>query len=267
MNDYKQVDAMIAEWKKQGLKKDQIVVNTANACLGWCYVWGALGQLCTTSIRRSYMNSSNISEGDKNLIKKRCQILSGKKGTCVGCPYYPNNVTTRVYDCRGFTRWCLQQVGITIEGGGATSQWNTKSNWASWGTIDTMPKDKVCCVFRYYTSSKKMEHTLLYDGQGNYIHCSGEVKKQATNTYPATHWAIPKGLYDGGDTPMPDKGYAVVTGKNVALRRGPTTDAGVILRVPTGKTVKLETPPEGWAYVSYNGKQGYMMKQYLKINE
>ena len=255
---------MIAQWKKQGLSKDQIVVNLANACVGWSYVWGSLGQICTTSVRKSYMNSPNIAQGDKELIKKRCPILSGTQTSCKGCKYYPNDVGSRVFDCRGFTRWVLDQVGISLQGGGATSQWNTASNWEQKGTIDTMPKDKICCVYRYYQSSKKMEHTLLYTGDGNYIHCSGEVKKQSTSSYPATHWAIPKGLYSGGSTPMPEKGYAVVTARNVALRRGPSTDAGIILRVPIDKKVKLETPPSDWEYVSYNGKEGYMMKKFLK---
>lgn len=267
MYDYKQVDLLIEQWKKQGLPKDKIIVNLANACLGWSYVWGSLGQVCTTSVRKSYINSSNIASGDKDLIKKRCPILSGKQSVCAGCVYYPNNVGSRVFDCRGFTRWLFNQVGISINGGGATSQWNDANNWAQKGTIDTLPKDKVCCIFRYYSSSGKMEHTLLYDGEGNYIHASGEVKKQKINTYSATHWAIPKGLYDGGGTPMPEKGYATVTARNVALRRGPTTDAGVILRVPISKNVKLETPPDDWAYVSYNGKTGYMMKKYLKEGE
>ena len=267
MNDYKQVDNLIAEWKKQGLSKAQIVVNLANSCLGWSYVWGALGQVCTTSIRKSYMNSTNIGSGDKELIKKRCPVLSGKQSGCAGCVYFPNGVGSRTFDCRGFTRWLLQQVGITLNGGGATSQWDTASNWAEKGTIDTLPKDKVCCIFRYYSSTKKMEHTLLYDGAGNYIHCSGEVKKQQISSYAATHWAVPKGLYDGGVTPMPEKGYATVTARNVALRRGPTTDAGVILRVPINNKVKLESPPNDWAYVSYNGKTGYMMKKFLKEGE
>lgn len=68
--------------------------------------------------------------------------------------------------------------------------------------------------------------------------------------------------------PQPDqtpaKGTAIVTGKAVALRRGPSTNAAVITRVATGSTVKIETPPDGWEYVNFNGKKGYMMKEFLK---
>ena len=273
MYSAEQVDAMIKEWKAQGMSKPDMVVSIANACLDWCYVWGALGQLCTASIRRSYMNSSNIASGDINLIKKRCQILNSGKANCIGCKYYPEGKQTRVFDCRGFTRWVLSQVGITLTGGGATSQWNTASNWVEKGTIDTLPKDKVCCIFRYYPSTKKMEHTLLYDGQGNYIHCSGEVKKQKISSYAATHWAIPKGLYSTTtqtSTPVTvptlavPAGKAQVTGKNVALRLGPTTRAGIVARIATGTLVTKTNPPAVWNRVEYNGKQGYVMSQYIE---
>lgn len=263
-----QVDALIEQWRKEGLSKPELVIKIANACIGWAYVWGSLGQLCTTSIRKTYMNSTNISSGDINLIKKRCQILSGAKGSCDGCPYYPNGKQTRVFDCRGFTRWILSKVGIALAGGGATSQWNAASNWAAKGTIDTLPKDKVCCIFRDVNGTK--EHTLFYDGQGHYIHCSGEVKKQDISTYKATHWAIPKGLYDNvTPTPAPTpsetipKGKAKVTGKSVALRLGPTTSAGILTRIATNQYVNIAEVPTTWSYVDYNGKKGYMMNQYL----
>lgn len=62
----------------------------------------------------------------------------------------------------------------------------------------------------------------------------------------------------------PEKGYAIVTERQVALRLGPSTAATVIIRVPIGEKVKIENPPDSWEYVSYNGKSGYMMKQFLK---
>ena len=194
--DYKQVDVIIEQVKANASLPNPLkVVEIANACIGWPYVWGAVGgRLCTVANRKSYMNSANIGEGDKNLIKKRCQILSAKKTVCTGCAYFPNDVGTRIFDCQGFIKWLFSFIGIRFSGGGCTSMWKTASNWAEKGSIDTMPKDKVCCVFRDVNGVK--EHILLYDGNGNYIHCSGEVKKQTISSYKATHWAIPKGLYN-----------------------------------------------------------------------
>ena len=59
-----------------------------------------------------------------------------------------------------------------------------------------------------------------------------------------------------------------VTGKRVALRTAPTTQASIIMRIDTGKQVDLkDPPPDEWDYVSYQGKTGWMMKKFLKEGE
>lgn len=270
MNTWKQVEAMLTEWKQSNLNAPEICVKLANACIGWSYVFGGRGEYCTPANRRVRMNGTAQSQPAESAeIKKKCQVLSGKKSECNGCKWYPKGATL-FYDCRGFTYWVLlKAAGITISGAGCTTQFNTSANWSEKGTIDKMPKDKVCCVFRYDSKTKKYEHTLLYDGNGHYIHCSGEVKKCDASGYKATHYAIPKGLYsDPTPTPTPTpKGYATVTGKQVALRRGPTTEAGVITRIATGKQVKIEEPPDDWQYVSYGNQKGYMMKKFIQIGQ
>ena len=203
MNTASKVSTLMSQWKTEGLAKDVFVRKLANACIGWSYVFGGLGELCTPTNRRSYYNAKK-----KPTIKSKCKNFEGS-GSCSGCRWYPGG-TTRFFDCRGFTRWLFKQVGITIKGAGATSQYDDNSNWAEKGPIEQMPRDKVCCTFRYDSGTGKMEHTLLYDGEGNYIHDSGEVKKTAIGRYKATHYAIPKGLYDGGSSepvtpPTPDK--------------------------------------------------------------
>ena len=63
---------------------------------------------------------------------------------------------------------------------------------------------------------------------------------------------------------MPE-GYAIVTGKRVALRKDPSKSSAIIMRIDTGEKVKLEDPPPlEWDYVSYNGKTGWMMKEFLR---
>lgn len=202
MNNAKEVDTLVKELKAAGKSKPEIVVKAAEACLGWPYVWGASGQNCTVSNRQACMKSSNIGAKDKQNIIDRCQVLNGSKGSCPGCKYFPKDERVLIMDCRAFTRKMLEYVGIKLSGGGATSQWDSKTNWAEKGTIDTMPKDKVCITFKYAASINKMDHTLIYDGNGNYIHCSGEVKKQKITEYKATHWAIPKGLYTEEKEPV-----------------------------------------------------------------
>jgi len=62
----------------------------------------------------------------------------------------------------------------------------------------------------------------------------------------------------------PKAGQAVVTGTRVALRAGPSTETEVLTRVGTGSIVEIEDLPNGWEYVSYQGKTGFMMKEYIK---
>lgn len=201
MNSAADVANMISNWSTMGLTKAEMAVRIAEACLGWPYVWGGAGQYCTPANRRSYANRSTCPEGEARQIVKLCQVLNGKRGSCDGCKWYPGGVV-RFFDCRGFTRWVLQQVGITIQGAGATSQWNTAANWTAKGTIDTLPDGIVCCVFmQNQKDHKTMEHTGLHIGGGQIIHCSGEVKRGKVTDRGWTHWAIPVGIE--GDVPVP----------------------------------------------------------------
>lgn len=266
MNTAKQVDSMIANWKQQGLKKHEVVVKIANACIGWSYVFGARGEYCTPANRRAFYKSKG-----KETIKTKCKNFNGDKG-CSGCKWYPSG-ETRFYDCRGFTYWCLLKgANIAIQGGGATSQYNDDSNWSEKGLIANMPKDKVCCVFRYDSSTKKMEHTLLYDGQGNYIHCSGEVKKCAISKYNATHYAIPKGLYDGsggggGDKPVAQAKVVASSGGTVNMRIAPNKASSIVAQVPVGTIVDVYEKDTEWCKIGYKGGTGYMMTKFLDFGE
>ena len=205
MKTAKEVDSLIAEWKKPvyGYTKAELVSKIAEACLGWSYVFAAAGALCNPKNRTSSYNG-NVSRhyDEAQQIKKRCQVLSGKKAECKGCTFYPGG-ETRFFDCRGFTKWTLAQVGITLTGAGATSQWNTAKNWAEKGDISKLPKDKCCVLFwKDKKDPKVMAHTGLYVGGANVIiHCSGTVKTDNLTTKGWTDYAIPVGMY--GDVPVP----------------------------------------------------------------
>lgn len=199
MNTAAKVAKLMEDWKKEPIRKTIFIVRLANACIGWSYVFGARGEYCSPANRRKFYNSKG-----KPTIKSKCKNFSGSGYSgCAGCKWYPGGCT-RFFDCRGFTYWLFKQIGILISGAGATSQYNDDSNWSEKGLIEKMPKNKVCCVFRYDAKKKTMEHTLLYDGDGHYIHCSGEVKKCNASQYKATHYAIPKGLYDGNEQLKPE---------------------------------------------------------------
>ena len=213
MNSAKTVETLVAEWKRAGIDATQLVVNEANAKIGWPYCWGATGQYCTVANRKAKMNNSRISDGDRELIRKRCQVLNGSKAACAGCTYYPDSQTTRMYDCIGFINSLLDDAKIDHYGAGCTIMWNHKANWAQTGKIANLP-EMVCLVFQQEPgNASKMQHIGLYCGDGNVIHCSGTVKKQKLSAYPWTHFGVLKGL--GGDVPVP-------TPTRSTVRRGST---------------------------------------------
>ena len=204
MNSAKQVDEMVDRWKAEGKSKAEIVWLSAEACMGWPYAWGSSGQDCTVSARKTCMGRAKIADGDRELIRKRCLILNGSQTNCDGCKYKG----TKLNDCRWFTRSCIERVGITIQGGGATSQYNTASNWTERGLIRDMPKDKICCVFQQNPDDHKtMEHTGLALGD-EIIHCSVEVKRGHTYDRGWTHYAVPKGI--DGTAPVPEPSFPTI---------------------------------------------------------
>lgn len=199
MNSAATLDNMIRNWKSEGHTKAEILVLQADFMLGWPYVWGATGQDCTPEKRQYFMNRSAIGPGDAELIRKRCQILNGSAALCSGCKYYPGGAKTRIQDCQGFMKEICKAVGITLKGGGATSMYNDNSNWSDKGPIAEMPPGAVCLVFKYNSSTGKMDHVGLHIGGRNIIHCSGEVKRGKTSEKGWTHYAIPRGL-EGSET-------------------------------------------------------------------
>ena len=178
MNNADQVAELIEKLKKDGGPLQAAAWKAALACVGWPYVFGARGQLCTPANRRARYSSAHPT------IKTACKNYDGT-GTCTGCKWYPNKKRVRFFDCRGFTYWILLQVyGWTLSGAGATSQWNTESNWKAKGEIDTMPKDTLCCLF--VRKGKTMEHTGF--GLNNEtIECSAGVQHFTSRNKKWTH--------------------------------------------------------------------------------
>lgn len=276
MNSHEYVTKLINDLKAQGKKMQDIAWQAALACVGWAYVFGARGEYCEPSNRRSRARE------DHPTIKSACKNFSGAdtnpKG-CVGCKWYlgpstfdssdPHKGRTRFFDCRGFTYWILKQVyNFTLQGGGATSQWNTAANWKSKGAISSMPKNTLVCLF--VKKGNVMEHTGFgYNDET--CECSAGVQYFAKRNKKWTHWAIPACIDDPTPTPpeptppSPEPSSAktfVVTGKNVAFRESP--GGKIITRIPTGSTVKEAVSDNTWQLVTINNKTGYMMKEFIK---
>jgi len=189
MNTANQVDQLVQQLKQQGADLSDAVWQTALACVGWPYVYAAWGEYCTPA------NRKRRARDDHPTIVSKCQVLNGSKSNCAGCKWLPDGQNVRMYDCRGFTDWCLKQFGIDLQGQGATSQWNA-DNWAAKGTIDTIPDDILVCLF--VNKGSKMEHTGL-GYKGETCECSSGVQHFTKRNKKWTHWAIPRGI--DGDIP------------------------------------------------------------------
>ena len=197
------VDLLVKGWIDQGLSKTDIIIRTAEAELGWPYVWGAVGAECTPDKRWYYAHRNTCPAGEVTQIYKTCQCYTDKGEktgkSCGGCTYYPDNMRVLIDDCQGFVKQVCSRVGITFAGGGATSMWNSSGNWAKKGTRADLP-EQLCCIF--WQSGDKMSHVGFYIGNGWMIHCSGTVKREKLSA-KVTHWAIPRGL--NGNVPTTDK--------------------------------------------------------------
>jgi hypothetical protein len=187
-----EVDALASELKSSGCSVEEITWQIALGAVGWAYVFGARGDYCDPQNRRSRYRD------DHPTIKTSCQNFDGRKG-CQGCKWYPGGKRTRCFDCRGLTYWALKAAGgPTLQGAGATSQWNTAANWAAKGTIDSIPEDKLVCLF--VQKGSKMEHTGL-GFHGETIEASVGVQHFTARKSKWTHWAIPAGV-DGDKKPI-----------------------------------------------------------------
>ena len=188
MQTMAQVDELRAALTAAGTPAPEIIRQIAAACTGWPYVFGAWGEECTPANRRRRVRD------DHPTILSACPALNGS--SCSACKWGQG---VRMYDCRGFTRWLLQLVGLDITGGGATSQWDTAANWAQRGEIGSLP-EVVCCLFR--RKDGRMEHTGAYLTGGQVGECSRGVQITALKAGGWTHYAIPRGLYSPEEIPV-----------------------------------------------------------------
>ena len=218
MKTAKQVDELIVQLKNSGIPLSDAAWQAALACVGWPYIFGDRGQLCTPAHRRAAYNSKGE---DHQTIKTKCKNFEGT-GSCSGCTFYPGG-QTRANDCRGFTYWILLQIyGWKLMGAGATSQWNNADNWKAKETIDTMPANTLCCLF--VQKGKTMEHTGF--GLNNEtVECSNGVQHSKTRNKKWTHWAVPKCIDDDTivtpTTPSdPDDGFPASPTWRPTIRKG-----------------------------------------------
>ena len=218
MNSAEYVDQQIQAMKAGGVPLSKAAWDAALLCIGWPYVFGDLGQTCTPENRQQAYDRTAAGKNKDN-IKNKCQVLNGSKSSCAGCKWFPDGKRVRCFDCRGFTRWILQQVfNWTLQGAGCTSQWNKAANWKAKGEVkDGIPQDTIVCLFYYKKDAsgkrtKTLEHTGLYYN-GETCECSNGVEYSKTLNKKWEVWGVPACV--SGDVPDPGE-------KKPMLRKGST---------------------------------------------
>lgn len=213
----------------------------------WGYIWGTAGVLWTEAKQKAATREMTVKYGSKW-------------------------IGHTVADCSGLFSWAFKQLGGTMYHGSNTMY---DKYCAEQGTFTggkrTDGKELKAGTALFTGDKNNKGHVGLYIGNGYVIEAQGTqagVVKSKASLKKWTYWGELKGVkFDGEpqpEPPKPEKGTAVVTGNNLALRQGPGTDKAVITRIPNGKTVKLRDVPDEWRYVEYNGKTGFVMTKFIR---
>ena len=217
----------------------------------WGYIWGTAGELWTAAKQKELERTTDI---DRAMSRKY-----GKKW-----------IGHWVADCSGLFSWAFKQLGGYMYHGSDTMfrKYTTYSGELIAGKrSDGHELKPGTAVFTYNAAKKKYGHVGLYIGNGLVIEAEGTIKGVIASPVDKkwTFWGELKGV-DYGSEPIPvPAGKAIVTGKNVALREGPSTSTPVIIRIATGTVVSV-AEVRGWTYVKYD-KCGFMMNEFIDIGE
>lgn len=235
------------EVEKEMTEKEQTIYDWVNERIGDGYCWGATGKTLT----QAYLDQ---------LIKQYPGHVSQSQNS--------KYLGKTVWDCASFVRGAMKTVGISMVSG-ATSQVK-KTKWQVFGTIDNLPKDKICCLYRWNGSS--YQHTGIYCGDGYVVDARGSksgVIKSTLASYPWTHFGIPEGLYE---EQKPSEVYKVLyqakvyaeSGSTVRMRSEPSASAKVLKQIPIGTMIDIIEEGEEWCKIGCDRTVGYMMTKFIK---
>lgn len=160
-------------------EQEEKIVAWCKSKVGCGYAWGATGQVLT---------------------ERHITALQSRYGERVRAAVIRKWLGKQVYDCATFARSAMRQAGIRMVSG-ASSQWK-RTPWAERGTIDTLPAERVCCLYRTSPNANPMQHVGVYLGNGRVIDARGSqagVIERGLQEYPWTHWGIPEGFGTPGN--------------------------------------------------------------------
>ena len=229
------------------------VVEKALSLVEQGYIYGAKGQTCSPVFRQQ--QAAQYPDQADNIL--------GTGAKWDGKP---------VWDCAQLTRACAKEGGVTLVSG-ATSQWN-KTDWNEYGPIETIPEGETVFLYRQQNENGTvMQHTGVALGDGTCVHARGTaygVVRQQLDEYPWTHWARPDWPEEKEEDTMAATATVTAPTGTVNMRVSPTRSANLIDRLPIGTVVEVTAEVkagdgEPWRQIRYNGRDGWMMAQYLVL--
>lgn len=229
------------------------VAEKALSLVGQGYIYGAKGQTCSPVFRQQ--QAAQYPDQADNIL--------GTGAKWDGKP---------VWDCAQLTRACAKEGGVSLVSG-ATSQWN-KTDWNEYGSIGTIPEGETVFLYRQQNENGTvMQHTGVALGDGTCVHARGTaygVVRQQLDEYPWTHWARPDWPEEKEEDTMAATATVTAPTGTVNMRVSPTRSANLIDRLPIGTVVEVTAEVkagdgEPWRQIRYNGRDGWMMAQYLVL--
>ena len=218
----------------------------------WGYIWGTAGVMWTEARQKAIEKTT-----DEN--------------RAMGRKYGSRWIGHMVADCSGLFSWAFEKLGGYMYHGSDTMfrKYTTINGQLINGRrSDGHDLKPGTAVFTYNKTKKKYGHVGLYIGNGLVIEAEGTLKGVITSQVDGkwTYWGELKGV-DYGTEPIPvPAGQAIVTGKNVALREGPSKSTPVMTRIQTGTLIDI-SKVKGWTYVHYGSRYGFMMNEFIDISE
>ena len=222
----------------------------------WGYIWGTAGVLWTAAKQAALEKTT---DADRAMGRK----------------YGSKWIGHYVADCSGLFAWAFAQLGGYMYHGSNT-MWDryctAKGELKNGKRTDGKELKPGTAVFTYNSKTGKRGHVGLYVGNG-VVEAEGTQAGVTTSKITKSkwvEWGELRGVDYSGSTPeptpepTPPKGKAIVTGKNVALREGPSTGTRVMIRIATGTVVDI-AEVTGWTYVKYGNISGFMMNEFIEI--
>lgn len=240
------------------MRKIDLAAQIARSFVGCPYVFASTGQECTVTLRK---NRAAARPAYADAIYKYCPVLSGKQENCSSCKYNGK----REFDCRGLTYIACKEAGLKISSIGASSQYRA-DDWIEKGTIDKMPADTPCILFKQDKSNATvMQHTGFALGDGYAVDCRGHsagTVLKAVSSYPWTHYAIPKGAFDEVEQTTISKEETTTT--RATIRKGSKGDDVKLLQ---NALLKLGyVLPKYGADGSFGNETSAALKQFQQNN-